>query len=214
MNKLYNKNPKLKTHVVIVLDESGSMEMIYDETLTGVNEQIQLIKNMQKENHDIKASLITFSSDVEERIFNKPVKELKKLTKSDYKPKTSTALYDAVGYAIDKVEDVIDSETSVLMIIVTDGWENASHIVNKTDVSEKIRLLNKDELWTITYLGPNSVDLSKISKDLNINISNMSQFSVDSIGTKNAWDKVSSSTACYMNLRNAGETKVDNFYDS
>ncbi len=213
MKKLYFKDqPKTKTHVAIVLDRSGSMATIYNETLTGFNEQVETIRKNIQEGDEYKVTLVTFDDTIKEVYFNAPIDTLRKLTKEDYVTGAMTALYDAVGHTIDRVEDVVDADTAILLIIVTDGYENASRKVDSKHLAEKIQSLTKGGKFTITYLGPNNVDLTKISKTLNIPMGNMTFYNLDSVGTQKAWDNMRGQTMTYMANRREGAMSVDDFY--
>ena len=93
-----------------------------------------------------------------------------------YRPNGSTALYDATGYTLDmmqKMEGIDEDDTTCLVLICTDGEENASKHFNAKQIAERIQTLNNTKRWTITYLGPNNVDLSKVKQGINTSYGNM-----------------------------------------
>jgi hypothetical protein len=81
-------------------------------------------------------SILCFSTKVRVLIENTPIKLAPLFNKSDYHPDGSTALYDAIGTAI----DMHQNKRRVVIAIVTDGRENASSIYSKENIKEKISM--------------------------------------------------------------------------
>lgn len=123
------EDKKPKTHVIMVLDKSGSMASIRKETIDHFNEQVDKIRKIAKD-QDVSISLINFNEELQEKFWDVPLKQLKKLTLEDYLPSGMTALYDAIGLTALKGEkqfmDLKDENTAVLFVVLTDGYENSS----------------------------------------------------------------------------------------
>jgi len=208
---------KEKAYVAIVLDKSGSMMVAKEQTIRGFNEQVQAIKSSVKDHIETAVTLITFNGDVTPVFLNEDVSSLREMRSADYNPNGSTAMIDAVGYTIEqfeKLEDINGEDTSVLLIILSDGEENAS----KTDwklnnkLAEKIQALEKTERWTFTYMGSN-VDLSKVQASTGIKMGNMTTFNSSTAEGYSAGMKLSSdATTMYFSSRNVGVKSVDTFY--
>ncbi len=162
--------PKLvETHYFLILDKSGSMDTVRQETINNFNEQIQTIKKLEKEYPDQKyfVSLMTFSDDVQNVMMDVPASEVKELTLETYVPDGFTALLHAMGHGITQLQDRLtpsmkkDSEkiVSAVVVVMTDGGENASHLLPAKWSSERVKTLvetlNKDQRWTINFLGAN-----------------------------------------------------------
>jgi hypothetical protein len=134
--------------IVIVLDESGSMGSIKDKMRSGVNEFIQGQQNQKADGTTF--TLVKFSDNVSTVVDNKPIDEVKTLTENDYIPTGSTALFDAVGLTIERFSE----QPKVLMVIVTDGEENASRKYTKKQEITKLIAKYKDEKkWNFVYLS-------------------------------------------------------------
>ncbi len=209
------KNKIKKTYVAFVLDNSGSMDSIKTETISAFNDQIDKLKKVSK-NIETCVSLTTFDSYINEVVFNEPVEKLIKLTDSTYIPQLYTAMYDGVGHSIDSLEklnDINNDDVSILMLIISDGQENASVKYNKFQIAEKIKKLTDTNRWTFTYLGANQ-DLSVISRDLNIPLANTLQFQASSAGVNTASQIVTSSLGSYYNATSSGESCVRGFYNA
>lgn len=223
--KKRGRKPKAKveiqtSHVFIILDESGSMSSVRDVTISGVNEQIQKIKeNSKSDKVKTFVSFVTFNSNGQTkfRVFNQPVENLKEITTSDYVPNGMTAMYDAVAETLDKYLAETkheDKNTTYLAVIVSDGAENDSKKFTAKDVSERIQKLQKTGRWTISYMGANQ-DLSKVSQDLGISLGNMAKYSSTTRGTVKAMACSSNALGDYMMERSRGFIpKADTLYSA
>src|ERR1035437_7488867 len=85
-----------------VVDESGSMLSQQGTIISGFNEQLNTMKQEEKEN-DVRylVTLVKFSDTVTVLYKDKPLSEVPELTTSTYVPSGWTALYDAIGATID-----------------------------------------------------------------------------------------------------------------
>ncbi len=117
--------------IVVILDESGSMENIRQDMIKALND---LIKEQKQLDRPCKFTLIKFNDNVKKVIENQNLKQIKNLSIEDYRPERSTALYDAIGYTI----ECFRYETNVLLVIITDGLENASTKYNKKTIFDML----------------------------------------------------------------------------
>lgn len=132
--------------IVIVLDESGSMEDIANEMRKSIN---SLIKEQKTVDRPCSFTLVKFNQDVKRVLCNRDLKEVRLLTQEDYRPNGTTALYDAVGDTINWFR----YERDVLMVVVTDGQENASKKYRKSRVMEMLKEKEDYCGWSYVYLG-------------------------------------------------------------
>lgn len=147
-------------HICFVLDESGSMYNSIDDVTEGFQ---KLIDEQRKEkNGECIISLYRFSDTVKEDYIGKPVDEVPRLT---YSPWGCTAMNDGVGTAIDKIgkwlSDMDESErpSKNIIVIMTDGKENASKEYDFDVVKKKIKHQEEKYSWTFVYMGTNLQDL-------------------------------------------------------
>lgn len=133
--------------IVIVLDESGSMEPIKHKMRNSINDLIT--EQKQISGRPATFTLVKFNNTINRVIKNKLLTEVNNLTSDDYKPNGSTALYDAIGDTINWFRN----ENDVLMVIVTDGQENASTKYTKNLVKEMIDEKKEKNNWTYVYLS-------------------------------------------------------------
>lgn len=206
---------KEKAYISIVLDESGSMMSAYQQTINGFNEQIQSIKENLTANIETLVTLITFNGSFRTQFVNVPADQVKELDTLTYKPSGMTALYDAMGEAINILEaspDINNPTTSVLMVVISDGEENSSKMFTAKEVKDKLERYQEEANWTVTYMGANQ-NVQAVAQNLGVNLGNVSMFSAASAqGYSDAYTTVSASLDGYMKTRSAGLRKTKGFY--
>lgn len=150
--------------IIFVIDESGSMQGSETDVIGGFNSYIE---QQRKETiGKVTVSLYKFNSVVTSVIVNKPITKIKELNKTHYIPSGFTALYDAIGTAIKETDSQISAYNEnqrpdkVLVVIITDGEENASKEFSsqaiKTLIATHENLLN----WGFVYLGTGLKDFT------------------------------------------------------
>jgi uncharacterized protein YegL len=213
-----------KTYYLLLLDKSGSMGSVINETVDGFNEQIQLIKSLQEklEDQEIFVSLVTFNHELSEDLLFKKATELKELSPvnfykrnektsdSDntiiYFPKGMTALYDAIGVSVKKLKkkikkEIKNDEATAVVVILTDGHENSSKKYSYKDIRKLIGKLEKSENWTFSYLGA-TPDAVEIAKSLKIKKHNSMSFVKEDM--KGVFTSYNRSVRAYMEKKNKG----------
>ena len=173
----------MKTRIfnLIILDESGSMLSIKNEAINNVNESLQTILKAQKENPD-QEHYVTFVSfnNRHKTIWDRiPATEAKTITENDYNPSCSTALYDAMGFSLNKLRPNVADNDKVLVTIVTDGMENASREYNGNAIKILVDEL-KAKGWVFAYIGANH-DVEAAAA--HISITNIMKFQATAEGT-------------------------------
>jgi uncharacterized protein YegL len=206
--------PSNVAHVAIVLDRSGSMESCRDETISGFNEYAQDIrKTAQTAGLDARLTLTVFNGELRMPLFEAPLERLHPMSRKYYVPNGSTAMLDAVGQTIDRLEREGSRihEASVLVCIISDGQENSSTDYTYASVAERIQHLSATERWTFTYLGSNQ-DLSAVSDSLSISMANTSSYAASREGTTDAWKRHSRATRRRMEGVRMGTGSSRDFY--
>ena len=206
-----------KQYVAIVLDRSGSMTSIQQETVDMFNGQVDELKKASKDIPS-KISLVTFSTEVDEPTYwNAAPSKLKKLTTEDYVPDGLTALDDAVAETIKRLQKVKDADAkdvSFLLMIITDGQENNSKEYDPNTVTQMVRDLRNDSRWTVAYMGPQgSVEVVRNRFDLFVG--NTLGYAATSQGMKDLGQKIRSSTAIRSrNIKGGQAVNMSYFSDS
>lgn len=140
---------------LLVVDESGSMEIIRKQALVGINETLETIRKMQKAHSELeqRVTLITFDSTHKNMFYdNVSADDTRSLSMRDYRPCGGTPLYDAIGMGIAKINAQAAEGDNVLVTIVTDGEENCSEEYSLRMIKNLIEKLKK-QAWTFTFIG-------------------------------------------------------------
>jgi hypothetical protein len=133
--------------IVMILDESGSMDTIRNDMIKAINDLIT--EQKQIKNRPCRFTLVKFNDEITRKIKNVDLAEVSHLSLADYKPDRSTALYDAIGNTVDWFR----YEKNVLLVIVTDGQENASRKYTKSQITEMLDEKQKNRGWSYVYLS-------------------------------------------------------------
>jgi hypothetical protein len=169
------------TSIRIVLDRSGSMQNSQETTLEALNTYLEELKNQKV---SALLTLSTFDSiSIDIPISKVNINELKSIPNSVLNPRAATPLYDAIGLAVHDLEKVTEStDKNKVLVIVTDGLENASREYTYQNISSLIQDREKAG-WLIIYLGADH-DAMKQSSSLNFDKKRSMKYSkLDSIDT-------------------------------
>lgn len=177
-----------RVHNLIILDESGSMQSIYQPALTGVNETLQTIRGAQKEheNQIHFVSLIAFNSGHYDQIYwNTLADNAIDITRKQYRPDGCTPLYDAMGRSINELRRNVAEGDVVLVTVITDGYENSSEEYNRTTIKKLVEAM-KSEGWVFTYIGANQ-DVESVACSMSID--NHLEFDTDDASTNAMFER-------------------------
>jgi uncharacterized protein YegL len=188
------------TEIVVVLDKSGSMGSIRQDTIGGFN---TMLADQQKETSG-KAllTLVTFNTYVQTVINGKDVNEVEPLTEKSYAPNGGTSLLDAIGKTIDSLEaryedaQPEDVPAKVLFIIITDGEENASKEYNKSRIQKMIKHQTTRHGYDFIFLGAN-LDSVGEGAGLGVSSGQSRNFSASTRGISDTYGVLSKTTSMY-----------------
>lgn len=177
-----NFNPilmkKSNTFYHIILDQSGSMSDCVNQTLKGLADQRKEILAIANEfpDQEIRVGLTVFDHNIELKYFNLSVTELSKMNSFHYQPNGQTALLDAIGMSVAATQRLMVNEgDSAVIIILTDGYENASKEYSHKQIKELIQAKEETGKWSFTYLGA-TLDAVEIARSMNIKAENSFAF--------------------------------------
>lgn len=170
------------TELVFILDKSGSMSGLENDTIGGFN---SLIEKQKKEEGEAIVTTILFnhsSEMIHERI---NIKDVPLLTNKEYYVNGCTALLDAIGNTINQIIrrqfNDENKPNKTLFIITTDGEENSSKEFDYSKVKQLIETVKKDFNYEFIFLGAN-IDTVKEAKRFGINVDNAVSYNCDSRG--------------------------------
>jgi Mg-chelatase subunit ChlD len=142
---------KMKTLLVGILDESGSMGPRRNDVIGGFNTFLEEQRKLQAD--DLSMVLAKFNTVVTVVHKAVPIGDVQPLTLETYTPGGMTALFDAIAQAI----RLADGETfdRAVCLIMTDGEENSSRETTGQQVAEIIKAHEAKGNWTFAYIGEN-----------------------------------------------------------
>jgi len=153
------KAKKGTIHVAILLDESGSMAHNRRAVIDGTNEFIGSLQG-EKNSERTKLTLATFDAAAgreRTRILRNAEKlnDAKQITEADYCPQGMTPLNDAIADTVQAIEAKSKKNDKALLVIYTDGYENASREYDKAAIKALLERKQDEDSWTVIYLGAN-----------------------------------------------------------
>ena len=173
------------TELVFVVDRSGSMGGLESDTIGGLNATLEAHRNAEG---DTVVSTVLFDNQVEVLHDRLPIAKVKPITSKEYWVRGCTALLDAVGGAvrhIDRVHGYLPEEyvpEHTIVVITTDGLENASHKYTYKQVKKLISQKEK-EGWSFLFLGAN-IDAAAEASRIGISADFAATYMADEQGTR------------------------------
>lgn len=146
------------TEVVFILDRSGSMFPMVQDTIGGFN---SMLEKQKKETGEALISTVLFSSRSEVLHDRVNIREVAPITEKEYQVGGNTALIDAIGGAVHHIGNIHkyaraeDVPEHTIFIIITDGMENASHCYSSDQVKQMIERQKDKYGWEFLFLGAN-----------------------------------------------------------
>ncbi len=189
------------THLSVILDRTGSMESIRDDTIGGFN---TFLEEQKKQGGEATLTLVQFDTQDPYKVIHDfvPIRRVPALTRETYVPRASTPLLDAIGRGINDLECRLsrlpkkERPAKVVMVIITDGQENSSREFRKDRIEKMIGEHEEKDDWQFVYL---SADLSAIedAADFGFQRRKAMLFDKSSRGTTRVWASVSQKISEY-----------------
>lgn len=178
---------KNTSHVIFVLDDSGSMQSCREATISGYNEFLQAQKaDAIKTNIPTFISLYKFDGHNVGCVFNRvAVNAVDNLTENSYNPQGTTNLYDAIGTVMVQINQQLaqhkkDTRDSIIITILTDGAENASRTYSNQAIKQMVEKA-EGKNWGFMFLGAN-IDAFAAGSSLGFGMNNTMQYDTKSMG--------------------------------
>ena len=162
--------------VNVILDKSGSMASKLNDVIEGFNAYVTGLGEEKTVNYLF--SLTLFDTQVAHRHVAIPLAEVKKLDVKSYQPGGNTALNDAIGITVRKVDADQPKVDKIVTVIMTDGEENASREWTLDAVKGLIEQKEKEGAWTFVFLGA-APDAWAQGRAYGIPAANVAQYSAD-----------------------------------
>ena len=181
------------TEMVFILDKSGSMAGMEQDTVGGFN---AMIEKQKREEGDALVSTVLFSDGSRVIHDRADITKVEPLTDRQYFVGGCTALYDAVGDAIHHIGNVHkyareeDRPEKTVFVITTDGMENASRRYSAGEVKRLITRQKERYGWEFLFLGAN-IDARAVADDMGIEEERSACFVNDSRGNALKYEGIS-----------------------
>jgi hypothetical protein len=180
-----------KVNINIVIDRSGSMSVICNDTIGGFN---TFLKKQKETPGEATISYAQFD-DVYEMVYqNLPIAQAPELSTQTYVPRGSTALLDAVGRTITAIE-AAKTQGRIIVVIITDGHENASKEYTTAQIKTLIKSY-EERGWEFVYLGANQ-DAFSVGTSMGFAGIKTMNIAANSIGTQSMYDSLATNTTNY-----------------
>lgn len=174
------------TELVFILDRSGSMAPLRDDTIGGFN---TMIEQQKESGEEVFVSTVMFSENSEVVHDRVKIADIKPLTRDDYSPMGCTALLDAVGGAVKHIANIHkyarkeDVPSKTMFVITTDGMENASRQFSQKEVKKLIEKQKEGSGWEFLFIGAN-IDSVETAGSIGIDARRAVNYKADAGGTK------------------------------
>ncbi len=178
-----------RIELVMILDRSGSMHGLEADTIGGFNAMIEKEKKL---GIDVRVTTVLFNDKIDRLYEHRAIQSVRPLTERTYETGGTTALLDAVGETILHMEQsgAADRQgTKVIVVIITDGMENASTEFTKTKVKELISDKQEKAGWDFIYLGAN-IDAAEEADAIGVRKANAVTYKNTSSGVRANYDAV------------------------
>ena len=181
----------MKTHtdITIILDCSGSMDLIKSSTIEGFN---TFLRAHQAEGTNVRITLVKFNHEYTLAFEEKKIKKKYFLNEANFVPNGTTALLDAIGRTIKSVDARIEKHTinpGVIIAIITDGYENSSRFYTQNDIKKTIKKRSDKNNWNFMYLGANQDAIFEGNR-LGISSDYSHNFKASKVGVEIAFNNV------------------------
>lgn len=196
------------TEMVFILDKSGSMSGLEQDTIGGFN---SMLKRQKKEEGEALVTTVLFDNNYELLHERLNIQNVNFLSQEEYFVGGSTALLDAIGRTISRISKSISESSEqfrpgkVIFVIITDGMENSSKEFTFRKIKDMIELKKSKYAWDFIFLGAN-INAAETALNLGIDEERAANFCPDSEGTMLNYKVVSEAVS---NFRKGKKVEAD-----
>lgn len=204
------------TEIVFLIDKSGSMYGLEEDTIRGFN---SMIEKQKKENSECRVTTILFNHEISMLHNRVKIDDVPIMEAEDYAVSGCTALLDAIGFGIKQIElaqavkKIRRKPPRTLVVITTDGMENASKKYTADQIKRMVKKKQKNN-WEFLFLGAN-IDTVSTARGIGIDANRAASFINDSKGVAANYEAISEAICAFRAQQEFGEiwkTSVEKDY--
>ena len=193
--------------IICILDRSGSMRKLADDTINGYNSFIEKQRNAKG---SAEVTTVLFDDKYDKIVEAANIKEVPEMTSEEYYARGMTALLDAIGRTIMDTagrmerEGICPAKRTVLFMIMTDGMENNSKEYDKASVKALIEATTKDYHWNYIFMGAN-IDSIAEAGSIGISARHAVNYAHNSTGIAQTFDRMDEAAKEVRETGNVGQ---------
>jgi len=186
------------TELVFILDRSGSMSGLEQDTIGGYN---SLLQKQKGEPGEAIITTVLFDDQYELLHDRINLNGIAPITDREYYVRGCTALLDAIGRTIDKISNAqkhtaeAERAEKVMFVITTDGMENASREYRYDKIKAMIERQKEKHGWEFLFIGAN-IDAVETAGRFGIAPDRAANYHADAAGTVVMYDAISETLCC------------------
>ena len=191
-----------RTKIWFLLDRSGSMSHLTGDVIGGFNE---FLKQQKAQPGKARMSVVLFDGQnpYEVVVDGRRIAEVPALTSDVYQARSSTPLFDALGTLLERADQRISKRAEAgrkaedqLVLIFTDGHENASSRFDRARIFEMIKDRQDAGNWTFVFMGANQ-DSYAAGGGVGFGDGNIQDFAATSASVRDSFSEFGRSTVAY-----------------
>lgn len=181
------------TELIFLLDRSGSMQGLEEDTMGGFN---SMLKQQKQQQGNCRVTTVLFDDRYELLHDRLPLDVVRPLTGKQYHVRGTTALLDAMGRTITRFGELHkhlnkgDRAQKVVVVIITDGMENASRAYGYEQVKRLVSRQRDRFGWEFIFLGAN-IDAIGTADSMGIHAERAANYHADEMGLPLVYEAVS-----------------------
>ena len=180
-----------ETEILVIADRSGSMHNIVDDAVGGFN---SFLADQREIPGKAFLTLVIFDDRIEVVCESTPILEMKDITVDTIKPRGQTALLDAIGQSVYSLKNRVH-EGKVIVVVITDGGENASYQYGHDQVKELVTECQAKK-WEFLFLGAN-IDSFAVGASMGIPKGSTVDYDANARGITSAYSNVSDTVSSF-----------------
>lgn len=188
--------PTGTTHVLFVVDMSGSMSTLAADVRGGFN---TYLSDLASKPGRYQLTVALFDTEYETLCADSALADVPRLDSGNYRPRGMTALLDAVGRTITAFEARVPrlgEHDRVLLVVQTDGQENSSHEYRWDRIAQMIRDREATGKWSCMYLGAHADAWGQASR-MGFDRGSTIAVAHSSVGTRSTYSGLTEASAAF-----------------